>query len=99
MPTVGMTRGDVVGKHSADEWRAPLALVMLCGSARADASPEQLERLRGEVMPLLLQFREDGVMRPVVEKIVKIMGVGWKPSGDWDLFLRKLLEKSDGQGS
>lgn len=81
------------------EWRAPLALVMLIGSARADSSEDQLARLRAEIPPLLRQFREDGVMRPIVDKVIEIMGVEWRPSGDWDLFLRKLLEKSDGPSS
>lgn len=80
----------MTGRHRP-KWTAPLALVMLIGSALADAGPEQRVRLREEVTVLLQQFREDGRMKPLIDKVIEIMGPDWRPTGEWDLFLKNLL--------
>lgn len=84
----------MTGRHRA-RWVAPLALVMLIGSALADSTPEQRVRLREEITVLLRQFREDGRMRPVIDAVIEIMGPDWRPTREWELFLKNLLDGDD----
>jgi translation elongation factor EF-Tu-like GTPase len=60
-----------------------LRFVVYVSAARADADPEQLQRLRTEVPPLLDQLRADGQTLPVVNRVREIMGPEWQPTGDW----------------
>lgn len=80
----------MTGRHRA-KWVPPLAMLMLIGSALADAEGDQKLRLREEITVLLRQFRDDGRMKPIIDKVIEIMGKEWRPTGEWDLFLKNLM--------
>ena len=70
---------------------AHLALVMFIGSARAEATLDQRSRLAAEVKPLLGTFRADGDPKPLLLKVIEIMGPEWEPSGEWKAWIDSLL--------
>lgn len=58
-----------------------LTVLMVFGAARADATPEQLERLRNEALPAM---RDHSVSyRDVVGLVFSIMGPRWAPDDEW----------------
>lgn len=60
-----------------------LGFTLYIGAARADATPEQVDRLKTGVMSELDLYRRTGDDRPIRKKILEIMGENWEPSGDW----------------
>lgn len=71
-----------------------LAFVMVFGAAMNDATPEQRERMREEVAPMLEQFKEDGKTRPILYKVREIMGQRWDPSGEYGEYLTLLARNA-----
>lgn len=69
-----------------------LAFTLFIGAARADATAEQVGRLRAEVMPLLDAYRVTGDESPVRQKVREIMGAGWEPTGDWAAQIGRLQQ-------
>ena len=67
-----------------------LALTLFVGAAHADGTPEQRERLRQRVIPLMGRYKADGDERPVRAAVRDVMGPAWTPTGDWSLFLGML---------
>jgi hypothetical protein len=66
-----------------------LALTMLVGAANWDATPEQREKLRTRLTPLLQRYKEDGNEAHIRAALRDVMGVQWKPTGDWATFLKE----------
>lgn len=63
---------------------AALRLLLLVGAARADATPEQLERLRAELPTALRgRYASTGDESEVRALLVKVMDPSWAPSGKW----------------
>jgi hypothetical protein len=61
-----------------------LGLVLYFGAARYDASPEQVEALREQVLPLMRSvYLPTGNEKPVLDGIRAVMGEGWLPNEEW----------------
>lgn len=54
-----------------------LVLLALFGAARKDATPEQVDRLKAQALPMLRDHSNP--LQWVVEKVFEIMGPGWDP--------------------
>lgn len=76
-----------------------LGLVVYVGAARTDATDEQVDRLRAEVLPYLRspQYRVRGDEQPVLDMIHAIMGHDWVPGPEWRVQLRKLGRAPTGE--
>lgn len=68
-----------------------LVLTLYAAAARADATPEQVEALRRQVMPVLEGvYLATGDQTPVRAVIRSVMGQGWRPAGQWAEQIRRL---------
>lgn len=71
-----------------------LALTLFMGAARKDANPQQLERLRAEVIPMIKDFRDGASPKAMLDKTVEIMGVDWKIPEDFHRAIINLTSPS-----
>lgn len=67
-----------------------IALTLFLGAARAEATPEQLDRLRELMPPALQSYRRNGDEGPVRAAVAAVLGAGWEPSGEWAMWLRSV---------
>lgn len=66
-----------------------LAFVMALGAARNVATPEQMAKMRYELLPAM---RDPEVpMYAVVLFLWEIMGDAWTPEGDWATWIESLV--------
>lgn len=72
-----------------------MAFILFIGAAHNDANPEQRQRLRSEVMPLIKRFKEAPLndkasMYAVLNKVCDIMG-DWIPNDEAQQAIDALL--------
>ncbi|MFH5231900.1 hypothetical protein [Antrihabitans spumae] len=61
-----------------------LACVYTIAAAREDATPEQLDRLRTDVVPTVkANLKKGGNLTLVYRAIRDVMPAGWTPTGQW----------------
>ena len=76
-----------------------MTLVMTVGAARKDASYEQLNAIRDQVVPLLGDkdgiWMKHGDSSEALGLLQFIMGPQWRPSGEYAEYIAKLNEPSD----
>jgi hypothetical protein len=61
-----------------------LAFVTYVSAARMDATREQAAELREKVLPVLDNYRNGLVAENAVLAVVDaVMGLDWRPSGEW----------------
>lgn len=65
-----------------------LAMVMFMGAARADSSPDQLARLRGEVLPMM--HDKSTPYCDIIARVRDIMPAGWRLTGEWSASIDRL---------
>lgn len=71
-----------------------LALVYVVGAAREDAHSRGLdEPLRQKMIPLIAQFRKDGIIGPLFDGVKEVLGQDWTPQGHWADAILALLPK------
>ena len=75
---------------------AYLVFTLYVGAARADASPEQLARLRSEFVPMLKGFREGTIdKKEMLTKVDEIMGKDWHVPEPWSTQIIRLVKGRD----
>ena len=78
---------------------AALAIAYVMGAARAEATARGVdEKLRQEVLPLIAQFRRDGLLTPLFAAIKRVLGDNWEPQDEWAEAIRKILPQEDKDG-
>lgn len=78
---------------------AALAIAYVMGAARAEATARGVdEKLRQEVLPLIAQFRRDGLLTPLFAAIKRVLGDDWEPQDEWADAIRKLLGEEQAGG-
>lgn len=61
-----------------------LAFVMFAGAAKEDATPDQRDRLRKVIPPLLDHYKAGRIQEDDVRRAIrKIMGQDWRPGPKW----------------
>jgi len=75
---------------SFQSFAGPLAFTLFIGAARADATPAQRQALQERLMPLLPRYRSEGDEGPIRAAVRDVMGVDWKPTGQWREWISKL---------
>lgn len=60
-----------------------LTVTLTIGAAREDATPDQVEGLKSDVLPTLAAYKATGDIEPVLAAVYKVMGDGWKPGDAW----------------
>lgn len=71
-----------------------MTLVMVVGAARQDATPDQVNAIRDQVLPLLSDkdgiWMKHGDSSEAMGMLQFIMGPQWKPSGEYAEYIEKL---------
>lgn len=73
--------------------QASLLVLQWIGAANAAGSPEQRERLRTEVLPIM-EDKSLAVSESYKQSVLKtqeIMGKDWEPQGEWAAAINTLL--------
>lgn len=75
--------------------RRGLLVTMYIGAAVVDATPEQRDRLQIDVLGILQNpsLPAGDAMAEALWETSRIMGKGWKPTGEWDDWILKLLDE------
>lgn len=65
-------------------WQGWLAFSLYIGAANAEATPAQRTLLRTALPPLIQELRVSReAALPILQAVTRIMGPGWRPTGDW----------------
>lgn len=74
--------------------RRGLLVTMFIGAAVSDATPEQRVDLQDQVLPILKDesLPAGDAMANAVKATATVMGPDWRPTGEWDAYILKLLD-------
>lgn len=76
-----------------DAMGAALTVVMFVGAANADATPAQREQLKTAIEPFKdKDLTASEAYAAVIRGTADIMGPAWRPRGEWDAWITRLLE-------
>lgn len=71
-----------------------LAFTMYVSAAYADATGSQRAQMQERVRPVLPELKKNSLAGlTILKEVYEIMGPGWHPTGDYEQWLRALLQK------